>query len=171
MRSIPALFTALALSLTVLTAYPQKVQKFGHINSADLLEKMPEVTAADTQLESYQKQLSEQNDAMVNEYKAKLAEFQSGQASLNEVKKEVMVQELTDLEERISNFQQAATDKLSAKKEELYSPILEKAKKAIQDVAKENGYTYVFDTSVGILIEFPASDDMMELVKKKLNIQ
>jgi outer membrane protein len=161
---------AVLFVLASVTTFAQKAQKFGHINSADLLEIMPEIKTTDAKLQSYQTQLTEQNDAMVNEYKAKLDEFQKGQATMPEVKKEVMIQELQDLEERITTFQQGAPEKLEAKKQELYAPILDKAKKAIQDVAKENGYSYVFDTSLGLLIHVPESDDLMALVKKKLGL-
>jgi outer membrane protein len=49
-------------------------------------------------------------------------------------------------------------------------PIIDKAKKAIEDVAKENGYTYIFDSSVGVLLYYENSDDIMTLVKKKLGL-
>ena len=70
----------------------------------------------------------------------------------------------------IQDFQQTAQEKIAAKKEELYNPILKKAEVAIKDVAKENAYSYVFDTSVGAFLYAQDSDNMMDLVKKKLNI-
>ena len=47
---------------------------------------------------------------------------------------------------------------------------IDKAKKAIEDVAKENNYNYVFDSGVGVLLYQRDSDDIMPMVKKKLGL-
>ncbi|MFN9882854.1 MAG: OmpH family outer membrane protein, partial [Bacteroidota bacterium] len=64
-----------------------------------------------------------------------------------------------------------AQEKLQTKKQEIYSPILKKAEDAVKAVAKENGYAYVFDTSIGAVIYAQDADDIMPLVKKKLNLK
>ena len=84
---------------------------------------------------------------------------------------ESKLKELQDLENRIKIFDEQAQEDLQSKQEELLKPLIDKAKAAIAEVAKENGYTYVFDTSVGALLYFELSDDIIELVKKKLNIK
>src|SRR5207249_2878763 len=145
--------------------------KFGHINSADLLELMPEVKVADSALAKYQKSLEDLNASMVQEYQTKTADYQKNGTALSEVAKQVKEQELSDLEGRIQTFQGSAQDKLSAKKQELYSPILKKAEDAIKAVAKEKGFSYVFDTSVGAVIYSQDSDDIMGLVKTKLGLK
>jgi len=79
---------------------------------------------------------------------------------------------LTDLEKRISDFQTNAQNDLQKKQDELLNPIIEKAKNAINEVAKENGYTYILDSSVGGVVLYTVSnDDILPLVKKKLGIQ
>ena len=61
---------------------------------------------------------------------------------------------------------------MSAKEGELLQPIIEKAKKAIDDVAAENGFLYVFDMSMGaILYNSDQSVDLMPLVLKKLGVK
>ena len=44
------------------------------------------------------------------------------------------------------------------------------AKKSVEEVAKENGYKYVIDSSQGMLLYADASDDIMALVKKKMGL-
>ena len=78
---------------------------------------------------------------------------------------------MQELETRIKNFDSSAQEELQAKQEELLTPIINKAKAAIAEVAKENGYTYVFDSAVGALLYQEESDNIFELVKKKLNIK
>ncbi|MCY7409759.1 MAG: OmpH family outer membrane protein [Chitinophagales bacterium] len=146
-------------------------QKFGHINSADLLQLMPEIKKADSTLQAYQKQLEDQNQTMITEFQTKAASFQKDEATMPDAVKEVKQQELQDLQTRIQQFQQGAQDKFSTKKEELYSPILKRAEDGIKAVAKESSYAYVFDTSAGAVVYAQESDDIMPLVKKKLGLK
>ena len=81
------------------------------------------------------------------------------------------VKELQQLEERFQSTQQSAQEKVAKKKEELYSPILEKADKAIKDVAKSNNYDYVFDASRGNILYAKETDNILPLVKAKLGIK
>lgn len=53
---------------------------------------------------------------------------------------------------------------------QLVQPLIDKAKKAIEEVAKENGFTYIIDTSSGALL-YSGGEDILPLVKKKLNLQ
>ena len=59
---------------------------------------------------------------------------------------------------------------LSKRREDLYKPILEKVNKAMQDVAKENGYLLVFDTSTQVLLYADETLDVTKLVNAKLGI-
>jgi outer membrane protein len=146
-------------------------QKFGHVNSADLLAMMPEVKKADSTLALYQKSLEDLNQTMLVEYQQKIQTYQNDLATMTDAVKELREQEIKDLEKRITDFQAGAPEKLQGKKEEVYTPILKKAEDAIKAVAKENNYAYVFDTSAGGVIYAQESDDISGLVKKKLGLQ
>jgi len=162
---------ALALMLCMATTSFAQSSKLGHINSADLLQLMPEIKVADSTLQLYQKQLEDQNQTMLNEYQTKVADYQKNESTMPDAVKDVKQQEIQDLQQRIQTFQSGAQDKFQSKKEELYSPILKKAEDAIKEVAKENNYAYVFDTSAGAVIYAQDSDDLMTLVKKKLGLK
>ncbi|MEN9523226.1 MAG: hypothetical protein RL065_1603, partial [Bacteroidota bacterium] len=84
--------------------------------------------------------------------------------------KEIKQKEMQQKYQLLQDFQQTAEEKVAAKKEELYNPILKKADAAIKDVAKKNGFAYIFDTSMGAFLYAQESDNIMELVKKELNI-
>jgi len=165
-------YLSIVLFLCAALSTQAQSNKLGHINSTDLLQAMPEIKQADSTLQTYQKQLEDQNQTMLTEYQSKLADFQKAEATMPDAVKEVKQQELQDLQNRIQQFQSSAQDKFQAKKEELYSPVLKKAEDAIKAVAKENNYSYVFDTSAGAVIYFPPdADDLMALVKKKLGLK
>lgn len=162
-------FTILLLVslFTVLGASAQGT-KFGHINSAELLASLSEVKEADKKLQEFATSLENQLKLMTNEYQQKVQSYQSQAANMADPIKDAKVKEISDLEGRIQEFQQTAQESVSKKKEELYSPILKKTEDVIVEIAKEKGYAYVFDTSAGSVIYGQPSDDMMEMVKKKL---
>ena len=94
-----------------------------------------------------------------------------GNAALSEVAREAKIQDAMLLEQRIQQYEQTSQQKLDAKKAELFQPLITSTTEIIKTVAKENGYTYVIDNSLSILIMAPDGDDILPLVKKKLNIQ
>ncbi len=145
--------------------------KLGYIDSRELLSLMPEVRAADSNLQQYAKSYQDQIETMVKEYQTKAQEYQAQEKTMTEAMKEVKVREIQQLEERIQTTQQSAQEKVAKKKEDLYSPILEKADKAIKDVAKANNYDYVFDASAGQLLYAKETDNIINLVKAKLGIK
>jgi outer membrane protein len=146
--------------------------KFGHINSTELIQLMPETKKADTTLKKFGESLESQLKTMSAEYQTKLQSYQGKRDSLPDAVKGIKEQELQDLGSRIQDFQQTAQESIQKKKEELYGPILKKAEDAIKDIAKEKGYAYVFDTAPGSssVIYAQASDDLMPTVKAKLGI-
>ena len=77
---------------------------------------------------------------------------------------------INDLKERLDAFEVQATQDLQDKEMKLTAPIIEKARKAVEEVATENGYTYVFNSTEGLLLYATPSDDISDLVKKKLGI-
>lgn len=153
------------------TVFAQKASKIGHINSNDLLSAMPERTSVQKELEDHANQLRTTLEAMRKEYESKVAEFQSKQDVMTDVIKNSKIKEITDLEGRISEFQQTAEMDLQKKEQELLQPIIDKAKEAINTVAKENGYSYVLDSSLGVVLYSIESDDILPAVKKKLGIE
>ncbi|MEY4282226.1 MAG: hypothetical protein RLZ39_1638 [Bacteroidota bacterium] len=145
--------------------------KLGYINSRELLEVMPEVKKADSSLQIYAKSFQDQLESMSKEYESKVKDFQANEKTMNEAVKEVKVKEVQQLQERMEALQQSAQEKTSKRREEMYKPILEKADKAIKDVAKENKYDYIFDASGGAILFAKDSDNVLSLVKTKLGIK
>ena len=163
----------LAATLTMgLAAHAQSAaQKFGYVNSQELLSVMPEITKAETDLKTYAKEYQDQLESMSKSFEAKLQDFQANGAKQSDAIKEVKQKELQDLQKRIEEYNQSSQEKINKKKEELYKPILERADKAIKEVAKEKNYDYVFDASGGSLLYAKDSDNIIGAVKAKLGIK
>jgi outer membrane protein len=145
-------------------------QKFGHIDSAALLEIMPEKAKAEKELEAFAAEFQSALEAMAKEYETKVAAFQQAEQGMIKTVRDTKVREISDLERRIQEFQQQAQEEIGKKEQEVLTPIIDKARKAIDEVAVEKGYTYVFDASLGVLLYAKDSEDVMADVKAKLGL-
>ena len=139
--------TLLAL-LSILTLSSIAQNKFGYIDSQELLMLMPERKAAETEVQNFAKSLETQLGSMTAEYQQSVQEYQTNEANYTDLVKQDKIAEITGLEQRIQSFQQNAQQSLQTKEQELLEPILSKARKAIEDVAAEGDYTYIFDKSI-----------------------
>jgi len=144
--------------------------KFGHINTNELLGQMPGRQAAQEELEKYARELETTFTALQSEFQTKYTDFLEKQESYSQLIRQTKERELVSLQERIQDFQESAQQEIANKESQLLGPIIQAARNAIQEVAKENGYTYVFDTSTGILLYSEPTDDLMDKVKAKLGI-
>ena len=152
------------------SVFAQKTTKIGHINSNELLSAMPERAKIQKDLETYANDLRSTLETMRKEYETKIKEFQGKQDVMTEVIKNSKIKEITDLEKRITEFQQTAEADLQKKEEELLQPVIDKAKDAINAVDKEWSYTLVLDSSVGVVLYSVEGDDILPAVKKKLGL-
>lgn len=171
MNRILSLGISVGLICLASMSFAQKTGKIGHINSNDLLQVMPEKDTAEAQLQEHAKQLELQLTAMTTEYEKKYTEYQQNSTVMNDLVKASKEEEIMDLQRRIQEFQGKAQQSLQKKETEIMEPIIKKAKDAIEQVAKENGYNYVFDTGVGALLYYPPGDDILPLVKAKMGIK
>jgi outer membrane protein len=123
-------------------------------------------------VDKYAMELDALGQQMYAEYQNKAADAQDKKSKnlLSAEQEELVVKELGDMEKRITDFQQSAQDKIGAKKEKLYAPIMQKANEGIKAVAKTNGYTYIFDTGAGSILYADESDNILPLVKTYLKL-
>jgi outer membrane protein len=108
---------------------------------------------------------------MQTELENKFMDYQANATGMSEIIRTTKEAEINDLKERLDAFESKAAQDLQAKESELTAPIIERAKKAVQDVAKENSYTYIFNSSEGLLLYAEPMDDVTALVKSKLGIK
>jgi outer membrane protein len=147
--------------------------KFGHINSDELIQALPEFDTANVKLEKFRKELVNYLELMSVELNNKSDAYNKESKNLTDLVKQTKEQELIDLNRKIQEFQQNAQEQLQNKQVELFQPIYQKVDKAIKDVGKENGFTYVFDVAKGSLLYFDEtkSTNVMTLAKAKLGLK
>ena len=152
-------------------------QKFGHINSSELLQAMPEMKSADATFQTFAKAKQTSLEQMDAERQKKIVVYQEKAKTISEANKvavgkelETLAKDIQDMEKRISDTQEKSQEELTTKRTELYQPVFKKAEDAVKVVAKEKGYSYVFDISQPGVVYFDGGDDLLVAVKTKLGI-
>jgi outer membrane protein len=158
--------------LTVFTAEAQTL-KFGHINSDELIQALPEYDSANVKLENLSKELTNNLELMSVELNNKSEAYTKESKNLTDLVRQTKEQELVDLQRRIQEFQTNAQSQFQNKQIELLQPIYAKVDKALKDLGKENGFVYIFDISKGGLVFYDEtkSTDVMPLAKAKLGLK
>lgn len=148
-------------------------QKFGHMNSGNLLEMMPEVKAGDAELEVLRKSLFDKIQTRVKALEEKFERLRkkAAEGGMSPVQQREAEDDLNRERESILKEEQALTQTMQQKRVDLLQPIFDKVNKAIEEVGKENGYTMIFETSQFNAILFAAeADDVTDMVKAKLGL-
>lgn len=164
-------FMAVALFVVAAVSASAQAPKFGHIDLQALIQVMPERTTAETEFNAVQSEMEDILGEMQKDLQTKMTDFEKLGETASEMKKNAKITEIQDIQQRIQNYQQTASQQLQQKQAELLQPVFDKAEKAIEEVAKENGLMYVFDTgSKVVLYKSNQSVDLLPLVKTKLGI-
>lgn len=159
------LVVAMMLSCTTLFA-----QKFGRINSQEVMLAMPETTEMQNKLQAVARDWEENLELINVEFNNKLQEFQKNLNTLSDAARQIKEKDLNDLRQRGTEMQQMAQQDLAKQEQELMTPIIEKAQNAIQTVSKANGFTAIFETASLVYFDEATLIDITPLVKKELGI-
>lgn len=162
------------LILAALIALPMSVfaQKFAHVNTATIIQAMPEYATAQTELQTLGKQYEDEIQRMQDELKTKLDDYQKNGATLPDATKQRREQELTDLNQRLEQYAQTSQQEFAKAQQTKMQEISEKVSKAINEVGAAGGYVYVMDVTAGIpFINETISTDVTNQVKTKLGIK
>lgn len=146
-------------------------QKFGHLNTGNLLEQMPESKTANDQLQIFQGQLTARGETMAKMLEDKIVRYNNDAPNMSANDRQSREAVLRGEQEELSAFSQEAKARMDEKRRVLLQPIILKVKNAVNAIAKENKYNFIFDVSAGNLLYANDSEDVIELVKKKLNIK
>lgn len=144
-------------------------QKIGYVDSQSIIDMMPESAKIQQDLQAYYGELQAELQAMATEYQNKLRDYEANSATMSNILRQSKEKEIVDLQGRIQDFQNNAESDFAAKQEELSKPMLDKIKKAIDDVVKAKGMAYVFEKTVILSIGDTAIDITAD-VKAKLGL-
>ncbi len=144
--------------------------KFAHVNFAELVQLMPEADQARATMAASSKEAQDTYQSMVEEFQKKYTDYQQKAASLTGAIKESKERELTEIQQRIQEFQQNIQQELQEQQEKLMAPLYKKAQETVSKLAKEAGYVFVFDKTSILYIDDAQSTDITPEARKILGI-
>jgi outer membrane protein len=159
------MFAIMLMAANQLTAQT----KYGYISTQELISVMPEAAKADTTVRQLQEALVQNLRDKESNLQASVDKFYKDSVSMQPAVKEVKRTELQKLYQELAGEEQRIQQQLQERQQGLMGPIYKKAMDAIQAVAKENGFSYIFERE-SVLVA-PPSDNVLQLVATKLNIK
>ena len=160
----------LFLTSLLMAAQVTNAQKFGYINSGQLIEAHPKVPAANAELETFRKSVMDPFEAKAKAFESKYMFFMEevNAGTLSKVSAQNKQQELQKEQQELQTEQQQLEFTILQKREQLLQPILTEIDSFIQGYGKENAYTFIFDTSVtGAILYTTDNDNLTEIIKAK----
>jgi len=142
--------------------------KVAHINTQLLIEAMPEMKTAEAEIQKLGKTYEAEIQASLTELQNKAKQYQAEAEAQTLEENEKRAQEIDGMRQSIAQYQQQAQQDIEKKKFELLKPITDKAKAAIQKVARAQGFQYVIDSTEGGGVILADGTDLLADVKKEL---
>lgn len=166
MKHLKSLLFAAALFIGA-SSFISAQSKVAHINKEELIKAMPAYTTAQAEIEKLGNTYQAQIQDSLKELDAKLKQYNAEAEAQTQEENQRRMQEVEGMKQSLAQFQQTAQQDMQKKEIDLLKPILESANKAIQTVAKAQGFQYVFDSAMLIMAE---GKDLMADVKAHLSI-
>jgi outer membrane protein len=167
MKQVKKIAVALILFIAV-TGFVNAQSKVAHIDVQKLLSEMPEMKTAESELKKLSETYQADIQASTTELRNKYTQYSNESASKTEEENKKRAEELQGYEKSIGEAQQAAQQELQKKQAELFGPISERAKTAIEKVAAAQGFDYVIDAQAGGGLIVAKGKDLLPEVKQEL---
>ncbi len=144
--------------------------RIGHLNLEEVMLAHPDYKVISDTLIASRKQLEDQYWSLQEEYNALIKPYEELIDHHPSNPPEDNSEAIKQLEADMAIVQSSAEWYLEFLQEELMAPLETKIMEAINLIAMERGYNYVFDSSDETLLLAPESEDITLLVKQKLGI-
>ena len=166
MKNLKSLIVALLMALPMTFSYAQS--KVAHIDTQKLIGEMPEVIAAQKQLEQLEKTYTSEIENTYKEFQTKAQSYSADAANQTDVTNQARQKELETMQQNINQYRETAAQDLQKKQVEMMRPLYDKARAAIEKVAAAQGFDYVLDASAGGSVIMAKGKDLMADVKAEL---
>lgn len=169
MKHLKKISVALVLFVAA-TGFVNAQSKIAHIDVTQLLSAMPEMKTAEAELNKLSETYNADIEGSMTELKNKYTLYENEAASKTPEENQKRAEELQGAQKTIGEAQQTAQRELQKKQQDLFAPISDKAKAAIERVATAQGFDYVIDAQAGGGLIVANGKDLLADVKKELGI-
>jgi outer membrane protein len=167
MKHLKNLF--LSAAIIMLCSFSLQAQsKVAHVNTQELVESMPEMQNAKSELEKLAKTYETDIQAMATELQNKIKQYDAESSTKTDEENGKRLQEVQGMEQSIRQYQAQAQQDIQKKELELLKPITEKAKNAILKVGNDQGFDYVLDSSQGQGVIMANGKNLLADIKSEL---
>jgi outer membrane protein len=161
------LFVALVLACACAGANAQ--MKIGYINSETIMATLPEAVDAQKSLDLLVSGWETELQKMQADWKKKFDEYDKKKLILTDQVRADQEKQLRDLDQSITDYRNkkfGQNGELFQKQNEVMKPLQNKMFKVLEDIAKEDGFDYVFDRSGEVLLLY--ANDKYDLTQQVL---
>ena len=127
--------------------------KFGYVDFNELIMLMPEMDEARAAIEENQKTNEEILMTMYQEYQKKMQEYEQKNATWTPAVREMKEKELMQLQQNLEQNQQVLQQELQQLQQQLQAPIIEKVNNVVNELAKAQGVTAVFEKASFLYVD------------------
>ena len=167
MKNLKSLLLAtLMIALPMTATFAQS--KIAHIDTQKLISEMPEVIAAQKQIQALEKTYANDIENSIKEYTAKAQAYEAEARNQTDIVNQARQNEMQSMQQNIQKYRETATQDLQKKQTEMLSPLYDKAIDAIKKVAAAQGFEYVLDASIGKGVLVSKGKDLEAEVKVEL---
>jgi outer membrane protein len=142
LKKLLILFIAIAPMVVVAQNF-----QIAYINSQEVLMAMPEIADMQAQVASREAQMETTLQELQTEYNRRITDFQSLPEGTSEAIMVDRLGEIHQMEERIQTFFQNSQQELQQLGFSLMEPVQRRVSEAIEAIANEAGYMFVFDVA------------------------
>ena len=167
MKKFIIVIAAMGLAFTAANA---QSYKFAHVNYQELVYLVPEADSARAQMNSASQEAQETLQAMAQEFDTKYSQYEQKSGEWSAAIRQSKERELTEIQNRIQDFEQSVQQEMQQLQNQLMGPIYQKAQETVNNLAKEGGYIYVFDTTQVLYVDTAQSTDLTPQARTALNI-
>ena len=166
---------ALLLFLVLLCGIQASAQvKIAYFNSEAIMKQLPDAQDAQKQLDQLVADWQQELNKMQDEWKKKFDEYDKRKLIMTEQRRADAERELRDMDQKIVDYRTlkfGQNGELFNKQNELMKPVQDRVFKAVQTVALQDGYDYVFDKSGDILLMYANEKyDLTQKIFAKLKV-
>ncbi|NQZ43827.1 MAG: OmpH family outer membrane protein [Flavobacteriaceae bacterium] len=167
MKNVKRIVLAIVM-VVAMTGFVNAQSKVAHIDVNKLLQEMPEMKAAQAELKKLQESYRADLESSMTELQNKYTQYSNEAPSKSKEENDKRALELQGFDKNIKDAETAALQEMQKKQSELFAPISEKAKTAIEKVAAAQGFDYVIDASQGGGLIVAKGKDLLPEVKQEL---